>query len=290
MVFLYRLCCFLGMHFPLKLNYFIARRIADIHYLFKKKIRGWVKSNVKQVLTFREQFGEKPPNRYLLKKYVKEVFYNFAMHATEFAFLPKINKNNLEKFVTIKGRQYLKEAFNYGKGVISISAHLGNWELGAVVTSLLGYPMNAIALPHKARRADRIFVERREHQGIKVIPWGGGMKKVIQVLKRNEIVALLGDRLVGERGIEIEFFGKKTRLPKGPAALALKMNCPIVPGFLTRIKGGKFLLTFEPAILPTITGNKEKDLERLARQALGAVEKHISAHLSQWLNFQAIWK
>ncbi len=186
MVFLYRLCCFLGMHFPLKLNYFIARRIADIHYLFKKKIRGWVKSNVKQVLTFREQFGEKPPNRYLLKKYVKEVFYNFAMHATEFAFLPKINKNNLEKFVTIKGRQYLKEAFNYGKGVISISAHLGNWELGAVVTSLLGYPMNAIALPHKARRADRIFVERREHQGIKVIPWGGGMKKVIQVLKRNE--------------------------------------------------------------------------------------------------------
>jgi len=290
MVFLYRLCCFLGMHLPLKLNYFIARRIADIHYLFKKKIKEAVKNNIRQVLISREHFGEKPGDRYLLKKYVKESFYNFAMHATEFAFLPRINKNNLKRFITIKGQEYLDQAFKYGKGVISITAHLGNWELAGATTSILGYPINAVALPHKERRADRIFVERREHQGVKVIPWGGGMKKIIQALRRHELVALLGDRLIGEQGIEIEFFGKKTRVPKGPAALSIKMKCPIVPGFLTRIKGGKFLLIFEPPILPTITGNKEKNLEKLARQALGVVEKHISAHLSQWLNFQPIWK
>ena len=290
MVFLYRLSSFLGMHLPLKLNYFIARRIADIHYLLKKKIKEAVRGNIRQVLISREHFGEKPGDRYLLRKYVKESFYNFAMNATEFAFLPRVNKNNLKRFVTIKGQEYLDQAFKYGKGVISITAHLGNWELAGATTSILGYPMNAVALPHKEQRANRIFVERRESQGVKIIPWGGGVKKIIQALRRNELVALLGDRLIGEKGIEVEFFGKKAMLPRGPAAIALKMNCPLLPGFLVRIKGGKFLLSFEPPILPTITGNKEKDLEKMAQQALSVLEKYISAYLPQWLNFQPIWK
>ena len=273
----------------MKLLYFIAKRVADIQYLYKKEIRQGVKSNIRQVLTFQAHQNGKFLNERLLEKYVKKSFYNFARYAAEFSYLPKINKNNLRRFITIEGKQYLDQALSKGKGVISITAHLGNWELGGVATTLLGYPVNAVALPHKTSERDRIFVERREHQGVKVIPWGGGMKKLIQALKKNEIVALLGDRLIGEQGIPIEFFGRKTKLPKGPAALSLKMNCPIVPAFLIRIKEGRYLLVFEPPILPTKTGDREKDLEELARRALGVMEKYISSYLSQWLNFQPIW-
>ncbi len=289
MAFLYHLCCFLGVHLPLKLLYFIAKRVADIQYLYKKGIRQGVKSNIRQVLTFQAHQNGKSLNERLSEKYVKESFYNFARYAAEFSYLPKINKNNLKKFITIKGKRYLDQALAKGRGVVSITAHLGNWELGGVVTTLLGYPVNAVALPHKTSERDRIFVERRKHQGVKVIPWGKELKKIIRALAKNEIVALLGDRLIGEQGILIEFFGRKTKIPKGPAALALKMNCPIVPGFLIRIKEGRFLLIFEPPILPTKTDDREKDLEELARRALGVVEKYILAYPSQWLNFQPLW-
>ena len=278
------------MHLPLKLLYFIAKRVADVHYFYKRETKEGIRGNIRQVLAFQAHLTGKPLDEHLVRKYAKESFYNFAKYAAEFSYLPKIDENNLRRFITIEGKQYLDQALSIGKGVISVTAHLGNWELGGVATALLGYPVNAVALPHKSSGINRIFVERRERQGVRVIPWGGGMKKIIQALKQNEIVALLGDRLIGEQGLPIEFFGRKTKVPKGPAALALKMDCPIVPAFLIRTKEGKYLLVFEPPILPTITEDREKDLEELAQRTLGVLEKYISSYLSQWLNFQPIWQ
>ncbi|HCG76850.1 MAG: hypothetical protein COZ37_04795 [bacterium (Candidatus Ratteibacteria) CG_4_10_14_3_um_filter_41_18] len=286
MIFLFHFYCFLGLHLPLRLSYFIARRIADFYYLFARRRREGVESNIRQVLAFQSQGSA---NRFLVKRYAKEAFYNFARYILEFCYLPKINRSNFEKFVAIKGKEYLDQAFAQGKGVVSITAHLGNWELGGAIAGLLGYPMNAVALSHKKPGINKMFIERREGQGVKIISLEKGLKKIIRVLKNNEIIALLGDRLIGDKGIEMEFFGRKTKLPQGPAALALKLGCPIVPGFLVRIKEGKLLLVFEPPILPTVTGNKEKDLEELAQRALKIVEKYISAYPSQWLIFQPIW-
>jgi KDO2-lipid IV(A) lauroyltransferase len=278
---LYRIGQFIALHIPLKLGYKIAVFISDLRYIFAYKDRQAVKENLKVI------FPEKS-NRQIHKIRIR-MFRNFAKYLVDFFRFEKIDKRYIEKNIRIENIHYFNHALSRNKGVIVLTAHLGNWELGGVVIALLGFPFWVVALPHKYKKEDEFFNFQRERKGIKVIPLGKAVRACLDVLKKNEIVALVGDRDFTEKGIVLHFFGRPAFFPEGPAAFALKTGAIIVPGFMLRNKDASFTLRIEKPLEFVSTGNKEKDLQEIIIKYKLIFEDYIRRFPDQWYMFRRFW-
>lgn len=266
---------------PRGLSYRITRLMADAHYFLARPTRRALISNLRVI------WGKEKSEREI-RRIAHRTFRRFSGYVVDFFSSPQMNRDNIDDWVTINGLHYVNEALSQEKGVITLTAHLGNWELGGITMALKGYPMNAIALSHGKRKATDIFRKQREAKGTKVIPLGVAVRRCFQALKNNELLAMLGDRDVGGKGIMVEFFGKEALVPRGPATFSLETGAAIVPCFIFK-NGDKYELTFEKPILPRSTGDKEKDILNLTKECLKTIEKHIRAHPEEWFLFHRMW-
>lgn len=298
---LYRIGQFIALRIPLKIGYKIAVLLSDLHYIFAAKDRFSVKENLKVM------FPEKSDRE--IRRIRIRMFRNFAKYLVDFFRFSKIDKEYIKRNIKIENIHYLDEAFSKRRGVITLTAHLGNWELGGVVIALLGYPFWAVALPHKHKCVDNFFNFQRESKGVKVIPLGRAVKRCLNLLKNNKIVALVGDRDFTESGMIVNFFGRPALFPKGPAAFSLKTGAIIVPGFMLRDKDDSFTLKFEKPIefnpplyvmtelnphpyvveASTPTDDKDKYLMGLVNQYKIIIEDYIRRYPDQWFMFRKFW-
>ncbi|MCK4462693.1 MAG: lysophospholipid acyltransferase family protein [Candidatus Omnitrophica bacterium] len=282
MYYLYKIGQFIALVCPLKIAYFIATFVASIYYFFSVKDREALIKNIKMVL--KEKSDDK-----LFEFYAKSVFINFAKYLVDFCRFSKLDKNYIEKFVDMEGREYIDEALKNKKGAIILSSHMGNWELGAAVVSSLGYPLHVIALDHADKRVNDFFIKQRGSKGVGVISIGIALKKCFKVLKNNELLAILGDRDFSEKGERIQFFGKETLIPKGPAVFSLRTGAPIIPTFILRQKSNRFKFIFEKPINYQPTDNEENDVKTLISSYIGVIEQYIRKYPDQWYVFRNIW-
>ncbi len=206
----------------------------------------------------------------------------------EFFQIPKWNEEMVKKKVEVVNIHYLDRVLAGSKGAIVLTGHLGNWELAGVVTSLLGYDLSAVALPFRNEKIASIFVRRRKSKGVNVILTGASPKEYLKALRKNSVIAILGDRLFTEKGIRVKFMGKETFLPRGPATLAVKWNAGYLAGFLIRKKKGKYMLVFDrPMEVPDV--DEQQKVLSLVEQGAGYLEKYIMKYPDQWLNFSQMW-
>lgn len=275
---------------PRGLCYWIAVRIADADYLLRKKTRNAVKSNIRHVLSNTTAKVTEPLESDI-QSYSREVFRNFAKYLVDFFSFSRLDSGNINKFVKIEGLDYIYEALKKGKGVIALTAHLGNWELSGVVMALLGFPVDVIALNHENTRINRLFVNQRAMKGVNVIPVGTNSMQYIRALKKNHLIGLVGDRLTSDAGIEIEFFGKPTVVPRGPSVLSLRTGALIAPSFMIRTPSDNFNMVFEEPIEPD--DFKESDMVKseklITQKIISVLEKYISRYPSQWFLFYKVW-
>jgi lauroyl/myristoyl acyltransferase len=278
---LYRIGQFIALNVPLKFGYMLAVFFSDLHYIFADKDRKAVKENLQAI------FPEKSDRE--IRRIRIRMFRNFAKYLVDFFRFQKLDKEYIKKNIRIENIHYFDEAYAKGKGVIVLTAHLGNWELGGVVVSLSGYPFWVVALPHKDKRVNIFFNSQRESKGIKVIPLGKAVRTCLNVLKENRLLALAGDRDFTEKGIVLDFFGKPAFFPEGPAAFSLKTGSIIVPGFMLRNKDDSFTLTIEKPIEFNPTGAKNKDLRELMERYIAIFEDYIRRYPDQWYMFRRFW-
>lgn len=283
--FLYRIGVFISLALPLKITYRIAGIFGSLYYLLARRDRKIVTNNIKVILN---RTGNTPEIRHASRM----VFTNFARYLVEFFRAPKIDLKYIEKYIRIEGRENLDRTLNLGKGVLLVSAHLGNWELGAMVLSMLGYQVNVVAWTHRNRLINDFFLQQRQGKGVKVIPLGTAIRKVFSALKNNEAVGFLGDIDYADpqTGIKVKLFGRDTIMPKGPAAFSLKAGSPIVPLFMLRERGNKFRFIFEEPIIYTATGNREDDLAGLTQTLSRTIESYIARNPGQWFMLIPRWQ
>ncbi len=279
--FFYKLGEFLALHLPLKASYWLALRVADIFYILNWRGRQIVKNNLRVVLKEDEKN---------VARYSRSVFRNFAKSLVEFFRFSKVDVSFLKKFVKIEGQEYLDQAFALQKGIIGMTAHLGNWELGGAVASMLGYPLDVVVLSHRHRLVDDFFTRKRVEKGIKVMPVESSIKEFISALRNNRMLILAGDRNFSKKGIEVNFFGKSARVPAGMATLALRLKSPVIPGFLIREKDDSFKLIFEKPIAYKTSGDLDTDLKNFTRLCLEVIEKYVRKYPEQWAVFGQVWE
>lgn len=279
--FLYRLGEFLALHLPLKASYWLALRIADIFYVLNWRDRQIVKNNLRIALKEDEKN---------VARYSRSIFRNFAKNLVEFFRFSKVDISFLKKFVKIEGQEYFDQAFAAQKGIIGMTAHLGNWELCGAVASVLGYPLDVVVLSHRHRLVDDFFTRKRAEKGIRVIPIKSSIKEFISVLRNNRMLVLAGDRNFSKNGIEVNFFGKSAWMPVGMAMLALRLKSPVIPGFLIREKDNSFRLIIEKPIVYKASGNLDTDLKNFTRRCLEVIEKYVRQYPEQWAVFGQVWE
>ena len=191
----------------------------------------------------------------------------------------------------VEGLHYVIEARDAGKGMIYGLPHLGNWEAAAPVAIAEGIPVVAVAenLPNK--RITDWFTAMRGEFGIEIILATGRvevMRKLEEGLKANKAIALLSDRDLKGRGVEVEFFGEMTTIPPGPATLAVKTGAPLFPvGTFFTETGHRVVV--KPAI-PIPDAESRSDQVRLMSQALAReMESLILQAPNQWHLLQPNW-
>lgn len=215
---------------------------------------------------------------------------NFGRYLVEFFRMGKmVDQQYIKNNIKIEHLEHIDEALKAKKGVILLTAHMGNWELGAVLLSVLGYHITAIALPHKERPVNDLFNHQRESQGITIIPTHTAIRKCLECLAENKIVALVGDRDFSNNGEVMDFLGSKAVIPKGAAILSEKTGAPIVPIFLIRNGEGVFTLTVSQPIYPPVVSKgvvAQETLFFIMRQYLSVIEKKIREYPTQWLMFR----
>jgi len=292
--FLYKFGQFLVLHFPLKFAYRIAIFFSDVHYVFADKDRAYTWANLKAI------FPEKTDKE--IWRIRITMFRNFAKYLVDFFRFHEMDKEYIERNIRVEGIKNFDKALAMGKGVIVLTAHIGNWELGGVAIAQLGYDLWVVALEHKDKKVNDFFDGQRNSKGIKVVPFNKAVRQSLNLLKENRLLGLVGDRdFTKDGGIVIDFFGKPTSFPKGPAALALKTGAAIVPGFMIRNPDDSFTLKIEPPIPVSsypkqknpgdnsFTKMSEKDLQELTKRYTIIIEDYIKKYPDQWYVFRKFW-
>jgi len=279
--YLYRFGQFIALVLPLKLVYCIAVFLADLHYFVAFRDRRFVRANLKTI------FPEKSDQE--LCQISRLVFRNFAKYLADFFRFEKLNLEYIHKNIKLENLHYFDQALAKGKGVVVLTAHLGNWELGGVVIAQLGYPFWAVALPHKIKKVNDFFDKQRNRKGVEVIAMGKAVRSCITEIKNNHMVALVGDRDFSEKGIIIDLFGKPTHFPQGPAALSLMTGAEIVPGFMLRDPDDSFTLHIEKPVEFNPSGDRKKDLADLIIVYKDILEDYIRKYPQQWYVFRKFW-
>ncbi len=278
---IYKIAQTLALLLPIRAGYSVAKFIAILQFRFSKKDREVVLDNLRAVL--------KTDDEAVYRRVGKEVFINFAKYLVDFFRFSKLDKNYIASNVKFVGKDNLDKALRRGKGVIALTAHLGNYELGGAIVALCGYPFNAVALDHQNKLVNNFFIRQRQVAKINVIAMGAALKKCYKCLTRGEVLALLGDRDFTNHGIRVKFFGRDTSIPKGPAVLSLRTGALIVPTFIIRTPDDTFQFTFEKPISYNTTDDFEDDVRRIIESYLKVIEEHVRKYPSQWFMFRRFW-
>lgn len=213
-----------------------------------------------------------------------------------YAFLGMLGEVKLER----DGHEVIEKALGLGKGVILVSAHVGNWELAAYC--LGGYrrdgrtvPVNAVMFRGESERVEKQLKRVSGEPPFRVIASNDALQAGIeckQALDRGEIVAIHGDRNVGTGGVRVPFLGGKARLPAGPYLLAAGTGAPLVFTFANRVGTRHYRLRARGPFTVTLGARKDRQrgLEEWAGRYAAELEEVLTEYPLQWHNFHPFWE
>ena len=224
-------------------------------------------------------------------KITKGVYRHFAIVAAEFFDLPDITKDNIHQWVDVEGMENYQAAIARGKGVLSIVAHFGNWELMTIAVPFFLKPMYIVYRPLDSPVIDNMVEYVRTMQGNEMIPKGGSGKRVMELLGENQIIGILSDQNVAKReGVFVEYFDRPACTGVGLAVMAMRSGAPVIPAFMARQKSGKYKFILKPAIDAVCTDNYEADLITNTQRFTKMVEEIVREYPDQWFWFHQRWK
>lgn len=269
---------------------FFASLGNHIVFLILKKVREEVKQNIRVI--GRGNYSEEDASRL-----AKQCFQNYSHKLLDYMAMDRLNSSNQGDWVEKEvGEENLREALARGRGVICVTPHLGNWELGGYVLASKGYPISILTLQEESQYLSRYEERLRRSAGIRTITIHPEEKPNLAILdiasrlRKNEIVALVADRIYGGEGIDIEFFGRPTLFPSGAAYLAFETGAAIVPVFVILEKRMKYWGIIREPIFMNPGEIKAKAIRECLQAIARNFEEVISQYPDQWFNFYSYWK
>jgi KDO2-lipid IV(A) lauroyltransferase len=211
--------------------------------------------------------------------------------SVETALLPSYDARQIiGLFEDVRGWSIVEERMARGRGLIVVTGHLGNWELGGAYLAARGLPIDAVARHMANPLFDRYLTSTRQRMGMTIVHDEHAVRRVPRSLRAGRAVAFLADQgAVGLASTWVPFFGRYAKTPRGPAVFALRLGTPIVFGVALRLSTGRYQLTFEPIDAPE-TGDREADIDRIVADYTLALERWVRRAPEQYLWHHRRWK
>jgi len=221
---------------------------------------------------------------------IYSMFRKLGQTFLEVLYTPVLTTKKIQQYVTIENRHYLENAMQNGQGVVLLTAHFGNWEWLGAALALEGFPIAGVAKPQPNEQHTRILNEYRQKAGIELFTRGTSeIINAARAIKQGRILGLVADQDAGPNGLFVDFFGKQSSAPQGPAFFAKKFKAPVVPVFMVRKpEGGHRIICLEPLYYQD-TGKADEDTYRLTVKATNIIEQIIRQYPDEWLWFQKRW-
>ena len=179
---------------------------------------------------------------------------------------------------------------NFDSFIIALP-HTGNWEFAIPMGERLDLNLLAVAEPLEDQNILNWFTSLRESLGCKIILGGKGQntyEKLVKHISDGYHVCLLADRHVGNSGVGVEFFNQMAAFPKGPIALSLETQVPVIPAAFITINNNYKLIFGKPFIVPHFE-NDAQSIQHGLKILSKELEKLILLDPNQWHSIQPVW-
>ncbi|MFH0733565.1 MAG: lysophospholipid acyltransferase family protein [bacterium] len=219
-------------------------------------------------------------------------YFSFSLTFLEAMFIPSLTLKQLHEYVIPESIEIMQNAYKKGRGVILLTAHFGNWELGAAsIGSQLNIPITVLAKPQRNIYVSDWMDKMRQTFGNKVTLLGTNVREIYKVLLNKGIVGIVGDQRGPKEGsVRVKLFGQSTCTYPGTAAIALKLKSPIIVTLCYRRPDYKYNLLFEEIDLPENYSSTEEGIKYINQKYMEILEKYINLYPEQWFWMHNIWK
>ena len=221
------------------------------------------------------------------EKIIKKMWGNYGRILSEYPYLKKFKKNNLNKYITIEGLEHLREIKKNKKKVVFISGHFNNFELMAMQIENSGINVAAIYRPLNNFFLNNTMEKIRINDICKkqIKKGKAGTRELIKLFNEGYSVALMIDQRVSE-GIPVKFFNKTALTTTIPAQLVKKYDCEVVPVYIERFNKNYFKINFDKPLI----FKKDSSLDDITLQLNEKLELMILKNPDQWIWSHDRWK
>jgi KDO2-lipid IV(A) lauroyltransferase len=226
-----------------------------------------------------------------VKRIAHAAYEHLGRTSIEAALLARLGRDAvLDLFEGVDEWRLVEEGLSHGRGLILVTGHLGNWELGGAYIAARGIPVDAIARRMSNPLFDRYLTETRSRIGMVVVHDADAVRRTPRSLRENRAVAFLSDQgVMGLASTFVPFFGRPAKTPRGPAVFALRLGVPVVFGTAVRQPSGKYRLVFE-SIPVEDTGDRDRDVDAIVARYTATLERWVRRYPEQYFWHHRRWR
>jgi KDO2-lipid IV(A) lauroyltransferase len=252
-------------------------------YIFN---RGW-RRTVRRNLEF--AFPDLSPAAVRARS--RRVFGNYGISLVEILQLGFMTHADVARRIRLYGIKHFRDAYVQHRGVIAVSAHLGNWELGVqAMPCMFDGKVTAVAKRLRNTRFERWLYHIRTRFGNSILYKKGALAEMTGILRGGGVLAVLMDMARRKDGVDVTFFGKMATATPAVAMLALRCRCPVVPVFCVREPDGVIGLHGHPPIEMRRSGDLRADLVENTQRITDVIERVVREHPEQWHWLMRRWE
>ncbi|MFD1931893.1 MULTISPECIES: phosphatidylinositol mannoside acyltransferase [Nonomuraea] len=272
-------------HLPERLTAAAFTLVADRAWRRRGKSVRRLEHNLARVTGLAEDSAE-------LRALSRAGMRSYLRYFHEIFRLPKMDGQEIVRRTHVTGAEHIFDTVAAGRGVVLALPHMGNWDQSGAWLIGCGHRFTTVAERLKPESLFRRYVAFREGLGMEVLPLTGGdghnFGTLAQRVRKGGIVCLPAERDLTKNGVEVEFFGATTKVPVGPALLAVKTGAALLPATMW-FEGADWGLRIHEEIKVPAEGTLQERTAAAAQNLVTVFEKGIAEHPEDWHMLQRLW-
>lgn len=268
---------------PRKLALFLGETLGSLAYLIVRKERHRSITNLDRA--FGKEFSYRRK-----KEIARGCFITFGRSIMEAMRMRKHYHRQIKQNIEVIGEENLRRAYDRGNGVVTITGHIGNFELLAAWSAQAGYKSAALGRELYDKRLDKMLIANRTDLGLVNVRSDDSPRTILRTLKDGYILGILIDtdsfRVAGEL---TPFFGRPAKTPIGPTQLGLMAGAAFVPVFCLSFPGGKYKLIVGEELVPDSRERTRENVYRITCQMTNVIEDIVRQYPDQWIWMHDRW-
>src|SRR5215471_1880281 len=277
---------FVARYVPRGLARRIARWLGRGYFRSRAKYLGAVRENLSIIL-------ERPPESGVVREIADAMLSNhFAAWLDFLHFASRPPRESARLVESVVGFSRIVEGRQHGKGVLLLTAHLGNWEVGSFMLAQIQMPISVVLVPDIFPGVERTRRRLHAQANVAEIPIDHSFVPtltVMRALESNGIVAMQGDRDFDNTGVAVPFFGRECYFPRGPLRVAMATGAVVLPAFIIQVPDGRYRAVVEEPLSVERAGDKEAGLRANIQRYVAILERYVRAYPEQWYCFYPFW-